>query len=284
MSLLSLRNPRRFRPTVEALEERQVMSCTIDLSVPGTLTINGATNSKNKIDITDTGTTAANAIVVSCEGVIVGTFSGASFTTIVVNGGKKNDNVTYTVGNGIQTTSRTIGAFLGDGNDTFTANLNASIVGAGVTQGVIAFGGNGNDKLKVNANNGALYGAGAGIGVILQGGAGNDDVSFNFSGSALVPTVTLLFLLDGGAGNDRVSASLSLNSLGFHVTGFPSPFTTPPGGPAAQVNGSDGNDKLNFSIQGNPPDATSFGVLDGGPGKDKCTVSGFNVIAVNCES
>jgi hypothetical protein len=293
MSLLSLRQPRRFRPSVEALEDRQVMSCTITLQPTSpttfTLVVRGAPNHKNNITINDDGTAGSTAIQVICDNTVVGTLSGAAIDTIDVSlvGNTKPDKVTYNLTGPTQTTTRYMVAHLGNGGDTFIANLNASSVSPGVQQSAQAFGGSGNDTLKVNANKGTVYGALAQIIVVLEGGAGNDDISFNFSGSALPPWVDLLLLLDGGPGNDTVSANLSLNSPGFHVTGNDSPFATPPGGRAAQVNGGAGNDTLRFVILGNPPSPTptpSFALVDGGPGHNKCHIEGFVNLSVNCQS
>jgi hypothetical protein len=269
---------------VEALEDRWVPSVTFDFS-GRTLIINGSPHARNNIVINDTGDTGGAAIQVLSDGSVAGTFSGATFTTITVNGGSKTDKVTYNVTGGTQSTTRVVQAFLNGGNDDFTANLNASsVVGDGVVQGLVVFGGDGKDTLKVNANNGAFYGAGTAILANLQGGADKDDVSFNFSGSAITPTVTLFLSLDGGEGNDTVTANLGLQTPGFHVTGFPSPFATAPGGSAAQVRGSGGKDRLSFNINTSRPDATSFALIDGGEGRDTCTASGFVNLAVNCES
>jgi hypothetical protein len=71
---------------------------------------------------------------------------------------------------------------------------------------------------------------------------------------------------------------------GGRLFGPASPFSTAPGGLAAQVDGDAGNDRLSFVVNGEPDAATSFAQLDGGPGNDKCHTEGAVNLVINCES
>jgi hypothetical protein len=75
---------------------------------------------------------------------------------------------------------------LGLGADTFTANLDAQISGAGTNVGISATGGHGSDTFVLNAASMTTVAPDARLSVDFSGDAGHDGITFNFDPSLLV--------------------------------------------------------------------------------------------------
>jgi hypothetical protein len=320
MNLLKSRPRNRFTPRVEALEDRQLLA-TVLLSGT-TLTING-TNKSDKISVFDNGTDTAGAIIVQDQGVTIFT-STTAITTIIINSNdpsipgsdKGTDDVSYTLSGSLLGTIRVVRANFADGKNNFTANINGTagpgfgllLIANGLTgkkdnfqvnvnattlPGDLQFGlygGPGDDTLNVNVVNGLVMSANSELEVTEKGGGGKDKINYTFSGqmNGTGANEARMFIdLEGGPDNDDVSALVNLNSPGGRLVGENSPLA-PQGAPffggAAQVKGDDGNDKLSFVVNGQPDATTSFALVDGGPGKDKCHKAGAVNLSVNCES
>src|SRR5262249_37362790 len=124
----------RFAPTLETLEDRNMLSASAVFNpVTGALTITG-TNQADHVKIVDTGNaSAAGAVTVFAEGNLI--FSSPavvpgvkSVSSINVNLLKGNDSLDYQLTGSLVFAQRTLQADLGKGNDTFNADLNGSLL------------------------------------------------------------------------------------------------------------------------------------------------------------
>lgn len=171
---------RRFIPRLVALDDRCLPTVTAGI-VPGTtiLQITGD-DTANTVQITDDS--SAGVITVTGDGVTQ-RFAAAAVESIVVNTLGGDDVVEYDL-TGALSTTRLVSVDLGNGNDTFTANVNAQISGAGTNVGISVSGGHGADTLVLNAQ-GTTVAPEARLSVDFSGDAGHDSIAFNFDPSLL---------------------------------------------------------------------------------------------------
>jgi hypothetical protein len=173
---------RRFIPRLVALDDRSLPSVSAGI-VPGTtiLQITGDDNANN-IQITDDAT--MGVITVTGDGVSQ-TFDATAVESIVVNALGGDDVVEYDL-TGPLATTRLVSVDLGKGTDTFTANVDAQISGAGTNLGISATGDHGGDTLIFNASSATTVDTNSGLSVDFSGNAGHDSIAFNFDPSLLV--------------------------------------------------------------------------------------------------
>jgi hypothetical protein len=171
---------RRFIPRLVPLDERALPSVSAVI-VPGTtvLQITGD-ETANTVRITDDAT--AGVITVTGDGVTQ-TFAAAGVESIVVNTLGGDDVVEYDL-TGALATTRLVSVDLGQGDDTFTANVSAQVSGAGTNLGISATGGHGADTLVLNAH-GTTVAPEARMSVNFLGGPGHNAIAFNFDPSLL---------------------------------------------------------------------------------------------------
>jgi hypothetical protein len=250
--------------SVRPLEGREVPACVVALGGPDTLVV--------------TGNAAADAVVLRDNGLGGisgfatghGAFSFSGIKNIRVDTGAGSDRVGYTLLRPMQAgQERVVNAWLGAGNDSFTANLfnPATGVGSDLRAGssliIGAYGGAGTDWLTVNADRDVDVAAGARLKMVLLGEDGNDVLRGYYRGENDGSVSIRDF--DGGAGNDIVRGYLreDLGSTGVN---------------AGLVHGGDGDDQLAlFLVTQSPP---LLGLLDGGFGTDT-GIHTANVTKVN---
>src|SRR5262249_48952574 len=127
---------------LESLSDRTVPSVSV-VQTGGTLTINGDQHA-NTVEIKEHGSASGLTITVDGGGYPV---TGAVDTVKVYTRGGA-DTVNYTLTGDYAGTTRTFDFFLGNGDDTFTADLSHA-VGADASLALHVNGGNGNDNLSV---------------------------------------------------------------------------------------------------------------------------------------
>jgi D-aminopeptidase len=166
---------RRFVPRLVSLDDRCLPTVTAGI-IPGTtiLQVTGD-DTANAVQITDDAT--AGVITVTGDGVTQ-TFDATAVESIVVNTLGGDDAVEYDL-TGALATTRLVSVDLGQGDDTFTADVSAQVSGAGTNLGISAAGGHGADTFVLNAQ-GTTVSAEARMSVDFSGDAGHDSITFNY--------------------------------------------------------------------------------------------------------
>jgi hypothetical protein len=262
-----MRHSNRVRLSVNPLEGREVPACVVALGGPDTLVITGD-GASDAVVIKDNG---AGTVWGTATG--AGAFSFSGIKNIQVATGDGSDRVVYNlVRNMLPDQQRVVNVWLGDGRDSFIANLhhttpNGAVVGSDLLHdsslifGI--FGGAGSDYQRINANHDVDVGANARLKMVMYGEEGNDTLLGYYRGENDGSTSFREF--DGGRGDDIIRGHLKED---FGSTGVS----------AGIVHGGDGNDKLAlFLVTQNPP---LQGLLDGGAGLDS-EVHTPNVTVVN---
>jgi hypothetical protein len=180
----------RFAPTLEALEDRNMLSATALFNpATGVLTVTGS-NQADHVKIIDTGSaSAAGAVKVFAEGNLIFTSPAVglgvkSVTNINVDLLKGNDSLDYQLTGNLLFAQRTLKADLGKGNDSFNADLNGNI------------------------------GFGAKLVLDIAGKDGKDTMNAKMTGDVLgpfffLPASSLQINMDGGADKDTMAVALS---------------------------------------------------------------------------
>ena len=262
---------RRSALQLEPLNDRVVPAVVVE-QVGGILYVTGDQRT-NDIEITDDGT-ATGVDVVGAVNEDGSDFTATEpVTQVVVNARAGHDEVTYRTTGNFVGTDREVEVLLGNGHDTFTAELGHALdVDSSFTLKVL--GGNGKDTLTVDSTgavDGDLHvwlegqngvdavgftGTGAVSGeldVVLEGGNGKDDVTFDYTGEL---TGSLKVAADGGNGMDNVDVNVAATE-------------TSTGTVWAEVLGWNGKDTLNVSVEG--VGLTVDATVDGGRGWDSVT-------------
>ena len=231
-----------FRPNVEGLEDRKLLSATMSVVDHGeTLRITGD-RGDNHIAITQD---ARGVHVVADD--VAQTFTG--IRNIEVNAGAGDDVVTLrtAIDPNIQSGELIpavhgvdFSANLGAGNDTFNADLAYPPDPCRIA----VDGGAGDDALNVRLGGDTQTVVSGDIDVMLNGGQGNDVVAVAMNHLTTLGSVDLD--LNGGAGDDRL------------VSAFDKLFVK--GSLNANVNGGQGNDDLSLIARSQPRTV----IIDGG--------------------
>jgi hypothetical protein len=235
---------------LEPLHDRTVPSVSV-VQTGGTLTVNGDQH-VNTVEIKDDGT--PDGLTVTMDGVnypVTG-----PVTTVVINTRGGADTVSYDLTGDYVGTTRTVEVFLGNGNDTFTADLGHGIDAAS-TLALQVNGGNGKDNLSVTgAGGGPVAGT---LSVQLNGGNGMDAISFGYAAEV---DGSLMLTADGGNGKDT-------------ITGDVTAAADSTGSVLAQVKGGNGKDDVGLSVTGDGLSGLSSldATVDGGHGKDTVTAT-----------
>jgi hypothetical protein len=288
----------RFRPRLEALEDRALLAVTASFA-GSVLTFTG-TNAADAVALDDDG---AGTIAFTATGAGSSSFRGVKQIVLNLKGG--NDTVAYNL-SGNLITARTINADLGAGNDSFVANfagrdllgdMNLSVKGGAgndhVEMNLIGFVASGTTlNATVNGNDGkdqvlaSMAGAVRGRAEFDVGGnRGADAFTLNAMADVDVATGGVLdvasrstmlnldyrgeldgkLLLDaaGDNGKDALSANLVLDA---GSTGSVGSSDHP-----ATIDGKRGNDVLGFTVVNNSSSAKVNATLSGGGGTDTGT-------------
>jgi hypothetical protein len=194
------RTANRFAPKLESLDNRIVPSCTWE-EAGGVLTVYGSQGA-DVVEITDDGT----ALTVTCDGEAVPVSAGV--TEVVLTLGSGNDEVTYTLtGDLAADSARTLRAYLGNGDDVFTATLEAGLLdNASLDVGV--WGLNGKDEITFAAPDSDVA-AGASVELGLSGGNGKDIVDVSYAGQLLGD---FNLFVCGGNGRDVLMGDLTFDA------------------------------------------------------------------------
>ena len=251
------------RLSVSPLEGREVPACIVGLGGPDTLVISGD-GASDAVILKDDGLGNISGFATGH-----GNFSFSGIKHISVGTGAGSDRVDYQLMRPLQVGQfRNVVAALGDGNDTFTANLyNANGVGSDLLANsrlqLTCWGGTGDDQLGINAHHDVDVAAGAVLKMILFGDAGNDLITGYYRGEN--DGAVSIRDFDGGAGNDIVRGLIHEDAGSTGVS-------------AGQVHGGDGNDQLALFLNTLSPPI--LGLLDGGAGTDT-GVHSANVTMIN---
>jgi fibronectin-binding autotransporter adhesin len=240
---------RRYVPHLEGLGERALPSVTVE-AVGGLVTIRGDAQA-NTIEITDTGTADVGNVTVVADGETY-TFD-AAVTDVEVIGGSGGDTVTYSL-TGDLAVARTVSADLGNGHDTFTANLAGNLL-AGADLAIEALGKNGKDTLSFDGTGGVA--ADAALALAFDGGNGMDAVTVDYAG-LLDGSAT--FSVKGGNGKDELTGTVAADAAST-------------GSLTAEWLGGNGVDTIGLDVTGADALAALDASVNGGMGKDQVTTS-----------
>jgi hypothetical protein len=244
---------KRFVPRLEALDGRALPSVTV-AEADGVLTITGD-QSANNIEIRDTGGSGTDAVTVWVDGVQADVTIDDPVTKVVLFGRSGQDVVSYNLtGSFTDGTDRNVVIFLGNQDDTFTADLNGSI-GADSDVTLKVYGCNGEDNLSVSGAGtvDSPWSVDGHLTVRLFGGNGKDTVDVNYNG--LISGTFDLFV-GGGNGKDFLRGNVTA------VDGSTGELN-------AKVCGSNGVDDVGLIVAADgSPDLTVNAEVHGGLGKD----------------
>ncbi|MCE9563970.1 MAG: hypothetical protein K8U57_18160 [Planctomycetes bacterium] len=241
----------KFAPSVEALDQRAMMSCTVAASF-GHLTVTGDSGN-DQVTIRDNG---RGGITVAATGAATQTFSGINHIDINTEDG--DDNVTYTVYGNIATTQYVVVGLgsqygrNGGGNDTFHGMIaNGVDILNGGRLDMIADGGGGDDVVTFTAI-GVDVQQGGILKSQLGGGAGQDQVQQYFNG---LDNGAVVMRSHGGDDHDNIwqSMTFAAGSTG-HTAGW--------------VTGDDGDDSLSLFMNTSAGITIDQADLVGGNGVD----------------
>jgi hypothetical protein len=235
---------------LERLDERTLPSVSVAQS-GGTLTITGDQRA-NTVQVQDDGTAGGLTVTVDGTGYPI----SGPVTAVVINTRGGNDRVSYDLTGDYVGTTRTVTVSLGNGDDTFTADLGHRIDAAsGLT--LTVDGGNGKDNLSVTGSGGGPV-AGT-LSVQLRGGNGTDTIGFNYAAEV---DASVSITADGGNGKDTITGTVAVgaNSTGSVV---------------AHELGGNGSDTLGLSVTGDGLAGLAGldAAVDTGHGKDAVTVT-----------
>jgi hypothetical protein len=284
---------KRFRPVLEAMDERLVPSVTIQEDTSAhTLTLTAGDHQSNTITIRNDGD---GGLRIVADGV-VRNFTGIKGVTVKT--GDRADTVTYNQGTSGQEVDLqrdfTLNVELGDNAsgtlDRFTANVFGDV---GFSQNgewqarTLAFliEGNdrndlfqadGRDRIDINVNHDTDVRPGSQLYLRLHGGDSNDNITVDYDGR-MDGKLNLLAAGEAGADTVAVNAQLDTGSSGKVVC------SDNPGG-AAIVMGNYGNDNLTFAVRlASGATAQVSAIVDGGIFEDDTGRHTTNVSTAHLE-
>ena len=176
------RNRSTFRPSLEALETREVLNCTF--TVDGTTLTIQAASGGSTITITDNGTGFGNNITAQCKGENAKTF--ASIQTLNFIGSNNKDKVTYNI--------------VAPNGFSAARFININPMG-------------GNDIINFNANNVNLV-ANSNLNVNIQQGTDAPTINASYSGviGSLNTAANLTFVATAGLSPSVICGQFQINS------------------------------------------------------------------------
>jgi hypothetical protein len=243
---------RRFRPEVQALEDRQLLSVSSTF-FNGVLTLTG--NKAN--DFVSLAHDGNGLVTGSATGIAAINQSGVNRLVIETKGGRDTVFVTQT-GNLLR--SFDLDVRLGDDPDVFSTTLQGSIAGFR-TMNITVNGDQNSDRMTVAADQNVGISTGAKLQVRMEGGGvffTDDKLSFFYRG---LVKGTLEVAMDGGRGDDVLTALIGLAAGSTGQVGT---------GGGARLDGGGGDDRLTFEVS-DFSGATVNAAMDGGGGKDTGT-------------
>src|SRR5262245_16562574 len=263
------RQANRFRPEVQALEDRQVLSVTSTFG-GGVLTLTG-NGAADTISIAHDG----NGLVTgSATGIASINQSGVDKLVIDTKGGR--DTVFFTQTGNLFTRGFTrtfdLDVRLGDDPDLFSATLQGDI-SSFMTMNITVHGDQNSDRMTVAADQGVNIGRGAKLRVNMDGGGvffTNDKMSFFYRGQL---NGTLDVNMDGGRGDDILTAFIGLDTGSTGQVGE---------GSGSRLAGGSGDDRLTFEVS-DSSGASINAAMDGGSAKNVGTHT-TNVRAFNLKT
>jgi hypothetical protein len=273
MAFVSPRKRVRFRPRVEVLEDRRVPALLNPIS-PNGVNQTGSTLSivcdhgPDHLEFKDNGRGNIDLYV---DGFLFNSFSGVN--TLNVNAGGGGDKVVYTLFDSmIIGQTRTVNVSLGDGKETFLANLSGRTLKSdlfGSAAASLTFNIHGNHKssnIRFNAQNMTIQSR-ATLAENVTGGHGTDTVHSVFSGRL---DGLLNLQLDGGPGHNVVKAIVDItdaNSMGTLGTSA----TT------SKLKGTGGTNVFSFIVhsQQAKPNNFIFAEIDANTSKDTAVFTSF---------
>lgn len=291
-----------YRPIVECFEDRLVLSCTVsvlDLNGDGEpdLQVVGDAG-KQELTITDDPSRNQTIVQLDCNGdgdledagdldqvfattfehfdiqlkggndvltfeAAEGTDYSEDFRDLSFDLGKGNDTVVTMLQGTVGTTDLFFKIWLKGGNDQFTGKFNMEDFE--VTEGARTWftvdGGSGRDTLTMthDGEDGTVD-IGGSVEFILRGSTGKDNTTVNLAGpDALRLTGELVLHCDSGLGDDN--AMVSVRNTGDSNGNY-----------KLQVKGNGGSDQIIFGLF-DASQPIGFATVDGGTGKDACTLS-----------
>lgn len=269
---------KKFRPTLESLEER--LPLAVSIAVKGDSMVILGDNAANMVDISDDGTGGISAKITGMRGSVTRNATGIKYITVNVYDGA--DIVNYKLTNTL-TTDRVLEFLLGRGDDRATLDASTGVDEAALCIAIEGFDGVDNVGLTLGTLDDAS------VGGAFDLGRGNDTARIKFAGD-LEGYSYACFNVDGADGNENISvdatnvniaeqAGMSLylegeNGLDTINVAYSGVLK---GGIHMVAEGGQGNDTIaaNFTIR-----ATSFGKLlatvDGGRGDDNLTLNVFD--------
>ena len=229
---------------LESLTDRITPAVTVTTGDDGVVTVR-CDQWANDVDITDNG---AAGVTVTVDG--VDQEIPTDVTTLKVYTRAGHDTVDFALGENVTGTTRTVEVWLGNGHDTFTADL-AGGLDAASDLTLKVDGGNGKDTLTA-VGGGAVAGN---LTVEFKGNNGMDNLSYEFAG-----TVTGVFdlTLHGGNGVDTIRGNLDVQAGSTGTV-------------TAEVLGRNGKDDLGLWVTGDGVaglSTESLFSIHGGNGRD----------------
>ena len=268
MAFVTPRKRLRFQPRVEALEDRLVPTIQLPISQTGSTLVVQGDNGPDNFTFNDNGQGTIDVVV---NGDFLQNFTGVNTLNVTVVGG--NDKIVYNLAKDmILGQTRTLNVSLGNGNNSFTANLNnrqlqSSVLGSAAASLTFNIhGGHQRSKIVFNAMNMDIQ-TRATLNENVTGGIGNDTIISNFSGrldGLLNPQ------FDAGLGHNVVKAMVdvtnasSLGTLGTSST-------------TSKLKGTGGTNTFTYIVHTKQPNPQNFifAEIDAGSSADTAVFTSF---------
>jgi len=183
---------RRFVPRLECFDERALPSVSYDLQ--GSVLFVHGDAAANQITISDDGS-ATGVRVASTDGTSWSNPTLAAVTSVFVDAQGGDDAVVYNLTGGLLSVNRLVDVDLGNGNDSYMANIGGTTLAPYVNLDLSGHGHGGKDSMILNAQ-GVSGKEGTVLNVGFSGDAGKDVIAFNYSAGLDGTIGTVLFTKD----------------------------------------------------------------------------------------
>lgn len=245
------RQANRFRPEVQALEDRQLLSVTSTFDGV-TLTLKGD-GDRDFVSVIHDGN---GRVTVEATG--IAKFDQIGVSKVVIDTGGKRDTVRFTQ-TGNLSRNFDLEVFLGGDADNFIANVLADI-NAFRTMNIDVHGGGGSDLITVDASGDADVQAGGRLLVDMETDSGDTDkMAFAYRGE-LDGLLDIDMVANGGA--NRLSAEIVLDAFSTGQVGGGD------GDGGSRMDAGRGDDQLRFVISDDQFGVSVDAEMDGGRGMD----------------